>query len=161
MKKFITLIFVMAITLTSINTYAQLNTMTVEEYGGFKTVYERSALGIVFGEIRYSRGEYILFGATDNDFEDSMASIVLGKSKESAILTLEDLRKIVKKEVKIDDEIVVKGCNNKYTHIYRGMGEFLIETDGVAGSSHILWRMSNKFEEAKEAIRNFKEPSES
>lgn len=135
--------------------------MSHEDYGRYKTVWQASSLlGNIANEsggIRYlSNGTYVLFGETKNQFEDSMASIVLGDSKESAILTLEDLRKIVNKEVEIPKGgLIVNGVNGKKTTIYKSQGSFAFETEYVAGESFLLWHMKRKFEEIKDAIRKF------
>lgn len=156
MKKILFIILLCLCSNSLIN--AQLNIKTVEEAHNYQTVYEcYIGFGTYMGEIRYFHSTgFVLFGVTDNHFEHSMASIFLGKTKEEALETLEDLRKIVKREKEVPNDFIVKGCNNKETQVYRGPGEWLISTEGVAGTSHILWRMSSRFEKAKEAVLNFK-----
>ena len=151
MKKFL---MALMLCLVSIMSFGQISTMTVEESRGYITVYKAPA---GYGEIRYIRGMFILFGASDNRFEDSMHSIYLGNNKESAILSLEDLRKIVKKETPLRNTIVVKGFNDKNTEIVKVMGEIIFSTEYVAGVSHLFWAMRNDFENAKNAIENFNE----
>lgn len=151
------LLITLALILVSASSFAQLNAMTVEEASNYRTVY---VAPMKYGAIRYINDTYYLFGVTDNKYEDSMASILLGDTKESAVLTLEDLRKIVKKETKLTESLVVKGLGNKNTTIQKGFGEILFSTSGVAGFSHLLWTMRNKFEDAKEAVLSFEENPE-
>lgn len=160
MKKIITLLIAL---MFAVAANAQLNGVSVEEVAGYQTVYEiKTGLYMPgYGEIRFIEGEYILFGSTDNQFEHSMASIVLGDTKESAVLTLEDLRKIIKKEVKLSNDLVVRGCNGKYTTIIKyPMTVARFKTDGVAGYTDVLWSLRNRFEEAKQAVFNFEESYE-
>ena len=154
MKKIITIIVTLLFVQVAAN--AQLTGVSIEEAAGYRTVWKAPLFS---GEIRYVKDEgYVLFGATDNRFEKSMASILLGEDKNSAILTLEDLQKIVKRKVKFSD-LVVKGSNGKATTIIKGpLGEAAVfSTAGVAGFSHILWSMRNRFKSAKQAIVDFED----
>lgn len=154
MKKILFVILLCLCSNSLIN--AQLSIQTVEEAHNYQTVYEcYIGFGTYMGEIRYVSDGFVLFGVTDNHYENSMASIYLGETKEEALETLEDLRKIVKGEKEVPKNFVVRGCNGKETQIYRSFGEWIISTKGVAGDSHILWRMSSRFEKAKEAVLNF------
>lgn len=159
MKKILTVVIIGII--FTLNANAQLNGVSVEEASGYRTVYKISA-GVYepgAGEIRYIEGEYILFGVTDNRFEKQMASIVLGDTKESAILTLEDLQKIIKKETKLSETLVVRGFDGKYTRIFKHpMSVARFSTDGIAGTTDVLWTLRNKFGAAKQLIRRFEEP---
>lgn len=94
MKKIITIIVTLLFVQIAAN--AQLTGVSLEEAAGYGTVWKAP---LFYGEIRYVKDEgYVLFGATDNRFEKSMASILLGEDKNSAILTLEDLQKNREKE---------------------------------------------------------------
>lgn len=88
-----------------------------------------------------------------------MATIELGKDKESALLTLEDIRKIVHKETELPKEgFYVKGARNKTTtHIYRTINGVTLKSDNAAGESFVLWIMRKRFDEAKDAIKSFTE----
>ena len=155
MKHFITIISIIILSTISINTYAQLNAVTHEEAFGYKTVWKAP---MRYGCIRYSDGLYYLCGSTDNRYEETCATILLGIDKESAILSLDDLYKIVSKETKLPKGgLIVQGMNNKTTTIYKTINGPTLKTEYVAGKSYILYAMRNKFDEAKEAINNFKE----
>ena len=155
MKHFITLISIIILSTISINTYAQLSGVTHEEAGGYKTVW-KAPMG--YGCIRYSDGLYYLCGATDNRYEETYATVLLGGNKESAILSLDDLHKIVSKETKLPSGgLIVKGMNDKNTTIYKTINGPTLKTEYVAGNSYVLYAMRNKFDDAKEAINNFKE----
>ena len=155
MKHFITIISIIILSTISINTYAQLNVVTYEEVYGYKTVWKAP---MRYGCIRYSDGFYYLCGSTNNKYEKSYATILLGDDKESAILSLDDLYKIVSKETKLPKGgLVVRSIDNKTTTIYRTINGPTLKTEYVAGESYILYAMRNKFDEAKESINNFKE----
>ena len=155
MKHFITIISIIILSTISINTYAQLNAVTHEEAYGYKTVWKAP---MRYGCIRYSDGLYYLCGSTNNKYEKSYATILLGDDKESAILSLDDLYKIVSKETKLPKGgLIVKSIDNKTTTIYKTINGPTLKTEYVAGESYILYAMRNKFDEAKESINNFKE----
>ena len=117
MKHFITIISIIILSTISINTYAQLNAVTHEEAYGYKTVWKAP---MRYGCIRYSDGFYYLCGSTNNKYEKSYATILLGDDKESAILSLDDLYKIVSKETKLPKGgLIVKSIDNKTTTIYK------------------------------------------
>lgn len=138
----------------SFNAHAQLQTKTVEEARGYRVVY-KAPMG--YGQIRYIAGMYVLLGVTDNQYEDTMASIILGEDKKTAVLSLEDLRKIAQKKTKLKEPIVVKGVGGKDTTIFNGLGEIIFKTEGVAGESHLLWAMKNAFNDAEDAVLAFEE----
>ena len=155
MKHFITIISIIILSTISINTYAQLNVVTYEEVYGYKTVWKAP---MRYGCIRYSDGLYYLCGSTNNKYEKSYATILLGDDKESAILSLDDLYKIVSKETKLPKGgLIVKSIDNKTTTIYKTINGPTIKTEYVAGESYILYAMRNKFNDAKESINNFQE----
>lgn len=155
MKKIIILISIFILSTISINSYAQLNGLTHEEACGYKTVWKAP---MKYGDIRYSDGVYYLCGVTNNKFEDTCATILLGKNKESAILSLDDLHKIISGETKLPKGgLIVRSKNNKASTIYRTMNGLTFKTEYVAGETYVLFVMRNKFDEAKEAIINFEE----
>ena len=143
MKKFMVALM---LCLVSIMGFGQLNVQTVEEYAGYKTVCKINCVATYVGEVRFITGTgYVLFGKTDNQFEKNMTSIVLGMTKESAILTLKDIRDL-KESSSVGDVLVVKGFGDKPTKIIcvRDFGKNLaIKTEGVAGSSNILSYVTN------------------
>ena len=139
----------MAIFATTFTSYAQLQTKTIEDVGGYKTVYK---FWMGYGCIRYCNGTYILMGASTNDFEDTMHSIILGDSKESAILSLKDLSELKKS---CPTTIVVPSANNRNTKIYKLAGETIFESEGVAGYTHALFYL--KIDKAINAINYFNE----
>jgi hypothetical protein len=150
---FITII----LTFATISAYAQLNGVSHETAAGYKTIWE-APMG--YGEIRYmeSEGLYVLCGVTNNKFENSMATIVLGDSKESANLSLDDLHKICTRETKLPKGgLVVNGYAGKSTEIYFTMNGPTIKTEYIAGESFVLFFMKKKFDDAKNAINTFKE----
>lgn len=153
MKHFITIISVIILSTISINTYAQLNVVTHEEAGGYKTVWKAPMKS---GCIRYYDGLYYLCGSTDNRYETRYATVLLGDDKESAILSLDDLYRIVSGKTKLpNDGLVVKGMSNKKTAICKTMHSLTLKTEYVAGNSYILDAMRNKFDDAKKAVYNF------
>ena len=147
MKKI--LFILMAIFATTFTSYAQLQTKTIEDVGGYKTVYK---FWMGYGCIRYCDGTYILMGASTNQFENSMHSIILGDSKESAILSLKDLSELKKS---CPTTIVVPSVDNRNTKIYKLAGETIFESEGVAGYTHALFYL--KIDKAINAINNFNE----
>ena len=67
MKKIIfILVAVLATTFTS---YGQLQTKTIENARGYKTVYK---FWMGYGEIRKFESGFVLFGASTNQFENSI-----------------------------------------------------------------------------------------
>ena len=154
MKRLILTILLCMFSVISFDAKAQLQTMSVEESRGYQTVFK---IPMGYGEIRYIKEAYILFGVTDNKYEKSMASIFLGTSKESAILTLEDLRKIVFRETKLTEPIVVKGFADSNTTILKNLGEIMFKTSGVSGYSHAFGMLRGSFDKAREAILSFPE----
>jgi hypothetical protein len=146
MKKFL---FIVMLCFTFVNANAQLNAKSVESIGGYKTVYK---FWMGYGCIRYCDGTYILMGASTNEFEDSMHSIILGDSKESAILSLQDLAKLKKS---CPNTIVVSSGNMRNTKIYKIAGETIFESEGVAGYTHALYWL--KIDKAISAINQFNE----
>ena len=145
------------LSLITIKSFAQLNVATHEEYAGYKTVW-KAPMG--YGEIRYMEpsGTYVICGSTNNKFEEKMATIILGDTKESTNLSLDDLYKICTKETKIPKEgVVVKGWNDKKTEIYFTMNGPTIKSDYVAGESFILFYIKKRFDEVKKAIEDFEE----
>jgi hypothetical protein len=147
MKKI--LFILMAIFATTFTSYAQLQTKTIEDVGGYKTVYK---FWMGYGCIRYCNGTYILMGASTNDFEDTMHSIILGNDKKTAILSLKDLSELKKS---CPTTIVVPSCNNRNTKIYKLAGETIFESEGVAGYTHALFYL--KIDKAINAINQFNE----
>lgn len=144
-----------AFALLCVSSFAQLNGQTVEESRGYKTVYK---VPMNYGEIRYADGIYFLCGGTDNRYETTMATILLGGDKESAICSLEDIRKILFHETQLPKGgLVVDGMGGKKTTIFRGAGEFSFKTDGVAGTAHTLWVLKGNIQKAEDAIENFEE----
>lgn len=139
------------ISLFIINVFGQLITQTVEQAHNYVTVYK---FWRGLGEIRYfdSTSNYILFGASTNQFESTMHSIVLGQTKEEAIKSLQDLQAL-KKQCK--EELVVYGANNSETHIFRAEGTTVFATHSVAGYSFALYYL--KIDKAIEAVQNFNE----
>lgn len=139
----------MAIFATTFTSYAQLQTKTIEDVGGYKTVYK---FWMGYGCIRYCNGTYILMGASTNDFEDTMHSIILGDDKKTAILSLKDLSELKKS---CPTTIVVPSANNRNTKIYKLAGETIFESEGVAGYTHALFYL--KIDKAINAINCFNE----
>ena len=109
MKKIIFIL--VAVLVTTFSSYGQLQTKTIENARGYKTVYK---FWMGYGEIRKFESGFILFGASTNQFENSMHSIYLGDDKNSAIQSLKDLGEL-KKNCK--DVVVVIGANQKETKI--------------------------------------------
>ena len=164
MKNIITLIPTLFLITLTFTANAQLNGLTHEESAGYKTVFEVKSMSIPSrGCIRYSHGTYFLCGSTDNQFEDTYATIYLGDDKESAILSLEDLRKIVSKEIELPKSgLVVKDVDGKRTTLYKRFdGMIYFKSEYVAGETYVLYTMRNKFDAAKQAILNFNDGSES
>lgn len=145
MKKIIFIL--VALLATTFSSYGQLQTKTIENARGYKTVYK---FWMGYGEIRKFESGFVLFGASTNQFENSMHSIYLGDDKNSAIQSLKDLGEL-KKNCK--DVVVVIGANQKETKIYKLAGETIFETNGVAGYTHALFYL--KIDKAISAIQNY------
>lgn len=119
---------------------AQLNVQTHSEASGYIPVCDIKAhFGVIVGEIRFIHNVgYVLCGVTDNQFEETMATIVLGKNKTEACQSLKDLRNIV-----LNYEAgtyVVKGIQDRTTKIIIPSTKLLaavIETEYVAGQSAV------------------------
>ena len=158
MKNIITLISTLILITLTFTANAQLNGLTHEESAGYKTVFEVKSMSIPS-----RHGTYFLCGSTDNQFEDTYATIYLGDDKESAILSLEDLRKIVSKEIELPKSgLVVKDVDGKRTTLYKRFdGMIYFKSEYVAGETYVLYTMRNKFDAAKQAILNFNDGSES
>ena len=157
MKKFITLIFVCISMLFSLTCFAQLKVVNTDDARGYKTVHKiQYPHPSSNGEIRYSSGTYFLVGVTDNQFEKSMASIILGNTKDSAIQSLKDLQSMRSELPK--DGVYVPGLGSKKTHIYKlrtMFREMVFSTDGICGITYVLTIIN--FEKAIKAIENFNE----
>lgn len=164
MKKFYSIAIVTLISMMfSVSSYAQLNLQTQEDAAGYKTVWEYNGM-YGGGCIRYMErtGVYVLLGPTNNRYEDTMASIALGDTKESALKSLEDLEKIINKEIKLPKGgFIVKAYGRGNTTIYRSNMTWAIKEDYVAGESYVLHYIGKKMNDVKEAINNFNEPTES
>lgn len=139
MKK---ILFLLVLVFTVLVSNAQLNVQTVSDYAHYKTVYTVTYFGSSMGEIRYisnpEQSGYYLLGVTANQFEKTMASIYLGQTKESAVKSIKDLKKLY--DTSETGEYVVDGFKCK-THIVisyqMGAKSIQIKSDGVAGLSGI------------------------
>lgn len=156
---------VLVLCLVSTMCFGQLNIQTHEEYANYKTVFEVKWGGIYYGEIRYILdGTYVLCGKTDNQFEKTMASIVLGKNKEQAIKSINDLQQFTKNSKNYEVGIV-EGFDGKTTKIYTyscgfGLNGLFMETDYVAGKSCVgtyMFQTQKWFDKVISAINNFQE----
>lgn len=119
--------------------FGQLDIKSVSEYGNYRTVYTVTYFGSNMGEVRYiSDIGFVMFGVTDNRFEESMASIFLGEDKGSAVKSIVDLRRFY--DSAEDGEYIVDGFKCKTRIIissYMGTKGIQIKSDGVAGVSGI------------------------
>lgn len=82
---------------------------------------------------------YILFGKTNNKFENEYASIFLGEDKASAYKTLQDLQYLKRNNFALDKTISVNGYN-AITKIYRShlFSGIVFETYDISGVTHII-----------------------
>ena len=129
--------------------FGQLNVQKVNEYAKYEVVYK---WWNGWGQIRYliEEEQFVLFGASDNQFEDTMHSIVLGSSKEEVLISLNDLGSL--KKSYFSETLIVNGMRNRPTKLMRGNG-LMFSTEGVAGVSYALSYLNvNK---AISAIENF------
>ena len=117
-----------------VNANAQLQTRTIEDARGYVTIHKFWMGNAKI--VKYNDGSYVLWGASNNQFEDTMHSIFLGDDKTSAIQSLRDLGTL-KKECK--GTMIVSGINDKETKLYRYQGMTVFETEGVAGCSYALF----------------------
>lgn len=160
MKK---LVFILVMFVATLTSYAQLNIQTVEEYANYKTVYTIKFMGSVMGEIRYINDYgFVLFGKTDNQFEEKMASIYLGKTQDEAGRSIADLSAFYKNAECGD--YIVNGYRESKTHIIigkvYGKKSIQIKTDGVAGISGIpswICIKDNIYAEVLHAIYSFEQ----
>lgn len=160
MKKIILIIAVIAL---AFNSNAQLNVQRVDEYAGYKTLYTIKYLGSTMGEIRYiDNYGFVLFGVTDNQFEEKMASIFLGKTKDEAGRSIADLSAFYLNAKY--GEYVVDGAFGAKTYIIIskmvGRKGIQIKTEGVAGISGIpswICIKDNIYSDVLHAIYGFNE----
>lgn len=130
--------------------FGQLNIKTQQEVANYEVVFK---WWNGWGNIRYfyDTEQFVLLGASDNNYEESMHNIVLGNSKESAIESLKQLGEL--KQTFFKDVLVTYGLNNKQTKIYRGGNGLVFETEYIVGISYALCYLNvNK---AILAIENF------
>jgi len=156
MKKLCMAIALCLICAITFEVKSQLQAQTVEEYAGFKEICRFGP--DKNGAIRYLKGRgYVLCGKTDNQFEKTMASIFLGVTKESAILTLRDLRDL-KDNIK-EELVVTSGNPDSMTRIYfDSFYQLWFSTNGVAGSSWALtWLTEKNLKKITTAIQEFEE----
>ena len=72
------LVVFMMLILPGVVTFGQLDIKSVSEYGNYRTVYTVTYFGSNMGEVRYiSDIGFVMFGVTDNRFEESMAKTFL------------------------------------------------------------------------------------
>jgi hypothetical protein len=148
--------FLMAIVLCLVCTFSfgQLNIKTQQEVAKYETVFKWWNGG--WGQIRYffDTEQFVLFGVSDNNFEERMHSIILGEDKVSAIKSLQQISEL--RQTKFEDVLIVNGFNNKQTKLYKVLGCLYFETQGVAGVSYALTYLNiNKVDQAILAIENF------
>ena len=161
MKKLVLLAAIVLSLFTTAN--AQLNVQPVEEYAGYTTLYVFKNMGVNVGEIRYVKDYgYILFGRTDNQFEEKMASIFLGKTQDEAGRAIADLSAFYLNAK--EGTYVVSGFCGAKTHItiFKMYGKKLIgiKTDGIAGESGVAYWVCAKdkvYAEVLHAIYSNKE----
>lgn len=142
---------------------AQLNVQPVEEYEGYTILYTFKNMGVPIGAIVYIKDcGYVLLGRTDNQFEEKMASIFLGKTQDEAGRTIADLSAFYLNAK--DGIYIVNGVSGAKTRITltKCMGKRLIgiKTDGVAGESGVAYWICAKdkvYEEVLHAIYGFNE----
>ena len=146
MKKFIACFAMLALTF---GCFAQLTQVR----SSYATVYEWKCPPR-HGEIRFNGEMYFLCGESMNRFESNMHTIVLGKTKEEAINSLQQLDSL-KENMTRKDEINVLGVNGKKTTIFKVMWSVCFATNGVAGESDVLYSL--KLEKAIKAIKEFNE----
>lgn len=146
MKKFIACFTMLALTF---GCFAQLTQVR----STYSTVYEWNCIPR-HGEIRFNGEMYFLCGESMNRFENNMHTIVLGKTKEEAINSLQQLDSL-KENMTRKDEISVLGANGKKTAIFKVMGSVCFATNGVADKSDVLYSL--KLEKAIKAIKEFNE----
>ena len=130
--------------------FGQLNVKTQREVANYEVVFK---WWMGWGNIRYfyDTEQFVLLGASDNQFEENMHNIVLGNSKETAIESLKQLGEL--KRTFFKDVLVIKDLNNTQTKIYRGGNGLVFETEHTAGVSYALQYLNvNK---AILAIENF------
>lgn len=151
MKKFLLAIVLCLVCTVS---FGQLNVKTQQEVAKYEIVFKWWNGG--WGQIRYfyNTEQFVLLGASDNNFEETMHSIILGEDKVSAIKSLQDISEL--RQTKFEDVLIVNGYKNKPTKLYKVMGCLYFETEGVAGVSYALTYLNvNKIEHAIFAIENF------
>ena len=166
MKKFF---IALMLCVVSIMSFGQLNIQPIEDYAGYKTIYTvKCPMHPHLGEIRYFTKQkvYVLLGESDNQFEKTMVSIVLGDTKESTIKSLYDLKDFTQNTPNYEVSVVT-GCNDKTTKIYTyncgfGVNGLYMKTDGVAGESYVgtyifATTTERTFEKIINAIKEFEE----
>lgn len=148
MKKIlVTLLFL----LSSLVSYGQLNKTDVSEYYRHMQVVD---FGKNTGLIEYTEEGFILYGVSNVFIETCYHSIFLGKTKESAITSLNELECLDRTKA-----YLVKGELEFKTLIYSFKNKTIIVTDGVQGSSSILNELDGiSYKRTKKAIEAFSVP---
>lgn len=99
-------------------------------------LFEIKDLGAHWGVVRQTDEGIYLCIKTTNRFEDSYATLFLGKKKDNAIQTIDDLL-----DLPFNEEIISVGMNGKDTKVWRvqlpGEKQTRMETFGVAGMATI------------------------
>lgn len=144
MKRFICILISV---LFACSAFAQLTKVQ----SAYKSVYKWNGI-TQKGEIRYDDEFYYLCGESSNKYEETMHTIVLGDSKESSIVSLQQLG-FLRQYLRKGDEIKVIGMGGKTTSIFKSMGNIFFSTKGVAGMSGCLNYF--KVDDAIQAITKF------
>ena len=147
MKK---LFIAVIMTMLSINVFAQLQ----ETRPSYQTIYEWGGFGVRHGEIRYDGNIYYLCGESSNRFESKMHTIVLGTTKETAIVSINQLDSL-SDNMGRKDEVKVIGIGDKQTTLFKEMGTLCFTTQYVAGWTDCLYAL--KPQKAIKAIEEFVE----
>ena len=144
MKRFIC---ILVSVLFACSAFAQLT----QVQSAYKSVYKWNGMPR-HGEIRHNGEFFYLCGESMNRFESSMHTIILGETKEEAIISLRQLDSL-RENMGRKDEVKVVGIGGKTTTIFKVMGSICFSTDGVANMSDCF--VMFKLEKAIQAINDF------
>lgn len=151
MKRFLIIIL---LGLMSTTGYAQLQIYSLEDLGGYHTVYSYKVEKVELLTIRYNDYYgYVLLAQSDNIFARDMHSVYLGHNKETAIKSLRDIKYLDEIQDYGDLVITYSGFGDRYTTLYRDDHGLILKTEEVLGCSPCLQYIDYK--KAINSIVNF------
>lgn len=122
--------------------FAQLNIKSVTEKGLERIMVAHATYSWLY---RLPDGNYAYMANTDNRFDHTFCTLLLGDSPESAIQTLNDLKTLMEEEIA---SVTVEQSLGDVTLTFRkqlGVRQLWIKQEGLAGRSWISLAIVEKF----------------